>query len=139
MKLEEMRALAAVRGGECLSDAYATSAHPMRWRCKHGHVWAAAPAGIKGGSWCPVCARAERSNHTIGEMNGIARERGGRCLSDVYVNVTAKLEWECARGHAWLTSPMAVLAGHRCPACKYMDQCVSVEARRKYLAVAPCP
>ncbi|SDE47099.1 hypothetical protein SAMN05421548_15311 [Paraburkholderia lycopersici] len=138
-RLGEMRALATGRGGECLSDAYGTSAQPLRWRCKRGHAWAASPANIKGGSWCPVCARAERSNHTIGEMHEIARERGGRCLSDAYVNVTTKLEWECARGHVWSTSPMAVLAGCWCPACKYLDQCVSVEAKRKYLAVARSP
>jgi hypothetical protein len=127
-----MRALATGRGGECLSDAYGTSAHPMRWRCKRGHAWAASPANIKGGSWCPVCARVERSNHTIGEMHEIARARGGRCLSDAYVNVTTKLEWECARGHTWSTSPMVVLAGCWCPACKYLEACVSDTARQKY-------
>ncbi len=138
-RLEDMHLLAASRGGKCLSDTYETSARLLRWECCRGHRWLAAPANIKGGTWCPKCARAERSNHTIGEMNEIARERGGRCLSDAYVNVTTKLEWECARGHAWSTAPMTVLAGHWCPACKYLDQCVSDEARRKYLAVAGCP
>ncbi|CAD6532966.1 hypothetical protein LMG24235_02689 [Paraburkholderia sabiae] len=72
-------------------------------------------------------------------MKAVAHERGGQCLSESYVNVETKLQWECSRGHVWLTTPMSVLAGSWCPACKYMNQCTTDEARRKYLdAQTPC-
>ncbi|WP_160111754.1 zinc-ribbon domain-containing protein [Paraburkholderia piptadeniae] len=130
--LEEMCALATERGGECLSDAFEGNRYPLRWRCEDGHEWDAAPSNIKRGRWCPRCAYINR-RHTIGKMKAIALERGGRCLSDSYINVATKLQWECSRGHVWFTTPMGVLAGNWCPVCKYMDQCVTDEARRKYL------
>ena len=133
-RLEEMRALAVSRGGVCLSDAYESSLDALRWRCARGHTWDATPNSIQRGSWCPRCARVGRSNHSIEEMQEIARRRGGRCLSDTYTNVTTKLERECARGHTWFTSPMVVLKGCWCPSCRYMDACVSDEAQQQYRA-----
>lgn len=132
-KLEDMHTLAAGHGGRCLSRAYTSNRDSLRWRCRQGHTWSATPSSIRRGTWCPICAQADRSNHTIEEMREIARERGGLCLSGSYVNLTTKLEWQCARGHAWRTSPAVVLAGGWCPACKYMGQCITEEARRKYL------
>ena len=47
----------------------------------------------------------------------IAQERGGRCVSSVYVNSMTKLTWECAKGHQWEAIPNSILkivdnAGH---------------------------
>ncbi|VXB34256.1 conserved hypothetical protein [Burkholderia sp. 8Y] len=94
----------------------------------------AAPGNIKRGAWCPQCAWIER-RHTIEEMHAIARERGGRCLSDEYVNGSIKLEWLCKLGHAWHAQPASILAGTWCPACAYLSRCLTDEARRKYFSV----
>ena len=32
-KIQEIRELALLRGGECLSDKYLTVEHNMKWRC----------------------------------------------------------------------------------------------------------
>ncbi|NUS43251.1 MAG: NAD(P)-dependent oxidoreductase [Mycobacteriaceae bacterium] len=57
--LDDMRAAAAFRGGECTSgamdagDAFA----PLGWRCAFGHAFSASPnLVLKGGHWCPECA-----------------------------------------------------------------------------------
>ncbi len=54
--IEQMRALAAKKGGECLSEHYTNSHTKLRWRCAKGHEWEAVPNSIAQGSWCPVCA-----------------------------------------------------------------------------------
>ena len=59
--IEEMRVLAATRGGECISEEYASSQTKLLWRCSAGHEWEARPDNVKNRrSWCPVCARAPR-------------------------------------------------------------------------------
>lgn len=51
-------------------------------------------------------------------MQQIARERGGKCLSDSYVNSMTKLLWECSEGHLWEARPGDVKNGKTwCPEC----------------------
>jgi hypothetical protein len=133
--IEEMRAIAHDRGGRCLSDAYVDLKTRLKWECARGHAWSTSPMSVLIGSWCPRCARAKQRIHTIEEMHAIAHDRGGRCLSDTYVSINKKLEWECARGHAWSSLTRSVLAGHWCPQCAYLDRCTTDKPRRKYLAV----
>jgi len=54
--IEDMRQVAAQRGGECLSTKYENMATKLRWRCRKGHEWNAKPGNIINvNSWCPVC------------------------------------------------------------------------------------
>jgi len=41
-------------------------------------------------------------------MREIAKSRGGKCLSDKYVNGKIKLRWKCKEGHLWSASPANV-------------------------------
>jgi hypothetical protein len=54
---------------------------------------------------------------TIQAMISLAGERGGRCLSQTYVNSTAPLVWECGAGHQWSATPETVRKGSWCPEC----------------------
>ena len=56
LSLEEMRAIAHTRGGECLSGTYRNNQTKLHWRCTHGHEWWAIPAAVKRGQWCRRCA-----------------------------------------------------------------------------------
>jgi hypothetical protein len=58
--LEDMKALAARKGGTCRSRAYHGMLVPLRWRCAAGHTWEAQPSGIRRGTWCPECDRLKR-------------------------------------------------------------------------------
>ena len=121
LTIEEMREIAASRGGHCLSDEYRNNRTRLEWQCKEGHVWSAAPDGIKSGQWCPVCAvemRARSQAMTIEEMRELAKVRGGKCLSREYVNNRTALLWECSFGHRWEAWPSAIIAGTWCPTCK---------------------
>lgn len=54
--IEEIRVLAASRGGTCLSPAYTRDMKKLRWQCHRGHEWDASFSKIKYGQWCPACS-----------------------------------------------------------------------------------
>ena len=56
LTIEEMQKIAEIRGGKCLSPIYKNSVTKLKWQCKKGHQWFAAPSKIKFGQWCPICA-----------------------------------------------------------------------------------
>jgi hypothetical protein len=56
MTIETMHAIAAERGGECLSFTYTSAHQKLEFRCARGHVWSATAWNVKNGSWCPRCA-----------------------------------------------------------------------------------
>ncbi len=121
LTIQEMEQIALRRGGKCLSNVYTNSKTKLLWECKKGHKWYAIPNDIKRGSWCFVCGK-KRSNEkrrlNIELMRNIAKERGGKCLSDTYVNSRTKLLWECSNYHRWNATPGSIRnCGHWCPHC----------------------
>lgn len=49
------------------------------------------------------------NNYTIQDMQKLAEERGGKCLSDKFVNMNARLSWECSVGHIWESIPSIIV------------------------------
>ena len=118
--IEDMRGLAKKSGGKCLSTRYLGSKKHLEWQCAEGHVWKAMPLNIQKGHWCPVCAvkkRAAKRKDTIENMQKIASEKGGKCISTEYVNARTHLLWECGEGHRWKAIPSSVKRGHWCKIC----------------------
>jgi len=55
---------------------------------------------------------------TIEDMQEVARDKGGLCLSKRFVNVDTKLRWQCAKKHRWSAIPYSVQKmGTWCPEC----------------------
>ncbi len=123
--LAQMRWLAERRGGECISRRYINSRIPLRWKCRGGHEWNAMPTNVTQGSWCPVCAHRKRL--TLDEMQTLAVSRGGKCITDRYLNNRTKLRWRCAVGHEWEAAPGLIKAGQWCPHCAHMAR-LSIDA-----------
>jgi hypothetical protein len=117
LTLDEVRTLAARRGGECVTDRYLNTRTKLRWRCAAGHEWEAAPGQVKAGQWCPHCAHVARLS--LDAMVEIASSRGGRCLSNEYVNVEMHLRWKCEAGHQWTATPASIRSGKWCPYCAH--------------------
>lgn len=119
--IHELRRLARQRGGECLSNRYANAISPLQWRCGLGHKWQATLASVvRRNTWCPVCAGNRKLN--LRDLQRIARERGGKCLSRKYVNGRTPLTWECKYGHRWKAAAEQVKGsshkkGTWCPKC----------------------
>jgi len=51
-------------------------------------------------------------------MQQFAKRKGGKCLSEEYINAKTKLEWECRKGHRWFATPDNVTRGTWCPICR---------------------
>jgi thiol-disulfide isomerase/thioredoxin len=123
LTIEEMRQIASERGGKCLSTEYVNSSTKLKWQCAEGHVWEAMPSTIKNrNSWCKICSDRQsalrRRTISIDYLHRIASERGGKCLSEEYVNSNTKLTWQCAEGHVWEAVPKHVLySGSWCRKC----------------------
>ncbi len=58
LDIDDMRKVAAFRGGECLSENMTKGdlTTPLKWRCYAGHEFTMSPNSVlKGGHWCPEC------------------------------------------------------------------------------------
>jgi thiol-disulfide isomerase/thioredoxin len=114
LTLARMEEMAQERGGLCLSQVYVNTRTPLIWQCAKGHQWKAKPSSIQQGTWCPHCVPIL----TISEMQKIAQQRGGQCLSKVYVNSKTHLLWQCANGHQWKAIPNNIKRGSWCRQCR---------------------
>jgi hypothetical protein len=114
--LEIFQDIAKAKGGVCLSKKYKSYNDKLLWQCKFGHTWESSPYSVKQlGTWCPVCAGNTKKD--ISDLKKLAEERGGKCLSDKYINVDEKYDWECSLGHKFRNSFNKVSHGQWCPTC----------------------
>ena len=87
--LKEMQKAAKEHGGECLSKEYINNSTKLKWKCRKGHIWMTNPKDVNKGQWCKRCAGLQRK--TIEEMQEIAVQRNGKCLSKKYTNTKTNL------------------------------------------------
>lgn len=103
-RLQELKQIAADRGGLCLSDKYVNSQTKMWWQCANGHRWQIPPNNIKQGSWCRECSKVEaamKRRTPIEYFKEYAISKGGICLTDKYENQKTRLTFQCSQGHQW--------------------------------------
>jgi very-short-patch-repair endonuclease len=122
--------IAAERGGKCLSTEYTNCYAQLLWECSELHQWIACLHDIKnGGTWCPVCAGNMKL--TIEDAHRTAHERGGECLSNIYVNIMENLKWRCEFGHEWNATLNNVKNKHQwCPICGGTKKLTIVDAQQ---------
>jgi hypothetical protein len=113
--IEDLRRIATERVGTLVSTTWNGKRARVRFTCRFGHAFDASASSVRRGQWCPRCRR--HSRWSIEDMRGLARARGGDCLSAQYSNAETKLRWRCGRGHVWTTAPKNVTSGSWCPEC----------------------
>ncbi len=128
LTIKAMKGFAEKRGGRCISARYANSHSPLMWECVAGHRWSATPQSIVKGSWCPECAGVRQL--TLEQMQKLAETRGGRCLSECYLNGAWKLMWRCSKGHKWSAAASQIRKGHWCPFCAGVARLTLSELQR---------
>jgi len=102
--------------GKYISGVYENQLSKILVECEKGHRWEVrCNSLLSKKSWCRECVGTKKRN--IEEMLVIGKERGGKCLSKVYINDFTKLEWECCDGHNFWTSPNNIKHGKWCPEC----------------------
>lgn len=114
-KLERYREIVALRGGRVLSEIYLGNQVELLHVCEAGHQFLRTPDSVKQGRWCQHCAGTLPI--TIEDMRALAQERGGRCLSEEYINSTTPLRWECKKHHQWSAPPSRIRNGAWCRRC----------------------
>jgi len=55
--------------------------------------------------------------YSIKDMKELAQKRGGKCVSEKYINAITKLKWQCSREHIWEAIPISIIRGSWCPEC----------------------
>jgi len=128
--LAEIKEIAKAKDGICLSDEYENTKTKLKFKCnKDGHEWITTANVILQGYWCQKCAGLIKL--TIQQIQDIAKERGGVCLSKEYINSNNKLKFKCNKcNHEWLLTPNGLMAGNWCPTCKSLR---SEKLCREYL------
>ncbi|GES85763.1 hypothetical protein GLOIN_2v1766614 [Rhizophagus clarus] len=95
--IEYAKKLANSKNGECLSNVYTNRRTYLHWKCSKSHEWYASINTIKNNnSWCPHCANTKLD---ISVAKDIAYSRGGKCLSDSYIDCNSRLLWRCNKDH----------------------------------------
>jgi hypothetical protein len=114
---EDLDKVAAKHGGKCLSkEAHGANAK-YDWQCAKGHKWLATYHNIQQDHWCPYC----NGNAPITKENldKVAAEHGGKCLSKEVHGANIKYEWQCAEKHKpWWATYGNIQQGGWCPICK---------------------
>jgi len=116
--MEDMQFYAALKGGRCLSKEYVNSNTKLEWQCGKGHRWEADIRIIKQGGWCRACLKYNRNEEIMQELQEVALDRGGKCLSTEYRDWHGKLTWQCGKGHEWEAKALHIKNGNSwCPHC----------------------
>lgn len=119
--MARLHVLAAKRRGAVLSKRYLGDVPKLKFRCAEGHVFAVSPGGIKQGHWCPRCAIAVNAARKRAEglalVIAAVRRKGGTMDPAEYVTSQVVMGFRCAEGHAWRTTPNAVVHKTWCPRC----------------------
>ena len=69
LTITDMRKIAALKGGQCLSEKYVNNSTNLVWKCADGHQWEAKPGNIiSRKSWCPFCATRGVREHLCREI-----------------------------------------------------------------------
>ncbi len=125
-KIEDIVKFIEGKGGELLTKEYKNCKQKLKIKCSKGHIWKTNYNTLKYGCWCPICSvNSRRLNRKeklffLNKIRKIAKNKGGKCLSLVsdYQNNRSKLEFQCASGHIWKTTGMAVKIYNKwCPIC----------------------
>lgn len=119
--ISRLRRFIKSRHGTCITDL----ASPLTFkggfrraeiivRCAEGHEWKThVDSLILRKTWCKLCILEAR----LEELRQLALQRGGRCLSESYTNVSMPMKWRCSMGHEWSANANRIKNGSWCPRC----------------------
>ena len=121
--LEDCIAYASNKLGKCLSNEYINNKAIMLWECSEFHQFTSAFGDLLSKNiWCPPCNEIERKNKCLLECKELAISKGGRCLSDEYIDSEQKLKWQCEFDHTWFSTPASIKNSNSwCPECVRLD------------------
>ncbi len=67
----------------------------------------------------PIVPKKDLADYNLDDLKKFAEDRGGRCLSEKWLGLHEKHDFECAEGHKFSTTPYTVIrGGFWCPECQ---------------------
>lgn len=58
------------------------------------------------------------SSNELSDLKKFAQNKGGDCLSSIYLGATKNHQFKCHLGHEWKATPANIKSGSWCPTCK---------------------
>ena len=122
LSIDVYREMIEKRGGKLLKTDYHRSSDKVTVQCENGHIFYPILSSLKHvKSWCPHCRKGKKGYNirlTIEDLKKIAERKGGKCLSEVYITLDSRYEWQCKEGHIWEASAGKIKnQGCWCPIC----------------------
>jgi len=123
--IDDMHKLAVERNYKCLSTEYYAWDIPLTWECDKGHIYESAPRSFRLNG-CKRCAY-DRRLYTLEDLQQVAADNKGKCLSKTYLGSKNTQLWECANGHQWETTFKVILSGSWCRHCANLRRSLALE------------
>jgi hypothetical protein len=116
--IDSLQKYAQEHEGECLSSTYTTITIKYTWKCHYGHKWDANWHNmVYGKTWCPTC-----NLWTLDKFEEFAVKKKGSCLLIEGSGLRGKYEWNCEKGHKWITKGGNIIFNKTwCPTCLKLD------------------
>jgi len=96
------------------------SSKKFDWKCAMGHVFISSVNKRKMGTNCPFCAHKKilpGFNDLATTHPDLAKEASGWDPKTVIAGSDLKLEWQCSKGHVWISRSADRKSGYGCPYC----------------------
>lgn len=104
------------KGGEVLDPRPVVKSERVSLQCNKRHVWNVTVGSLlTQATWCPRCAG--NFPRTLGELDEIAKSRGGVLLTAEYRGVDGSYDFECSLGHGFTNMFKKIENGQWCPIC----------------------
>jgi hypothetical protein len=111
-----LQRLARSRGCELITAKFLGPDIKMEWRCSRGHEWTrSSRKTVAFDRWCLNCNGVKA--RVMKKIHRAVADRGGKCLTNDYVNDRSPLSLICENGHNWVTALRNVRVGKWCPTC----------------------
>jgi hypothetical protein len=109
------------KGGKCLDTVYINKRTDMNWECQRGHQFKCPVGPIRNNDrWCKQCADHDK-RLDISESYILAMKKGGKCISDTYVNSLTNMSWICKEGHMFESTLSNIKRGTWCLNCRLIE------------------
>ena len=121
ININVLREHAKSKNGKLLSLEYKNNAFKLLWECEKGHQFKATWNSVSSSqSWCFECFH---NSPDISILQQHAMLKGGKLLSNEYINNFSKLLWQCEKGHQWEAVWTSIKDGETwCPKCKFKTE-----------------
>jgi hypothetical protein len=130
------------RVGGTISGPICSRKQQLLATCDRGHNFTITPhAIIYSGSWCRRCRNGEnnaKKRWTAGDLQRVADNFSGRCLTKDYLHAHQKLDWICGSGHRFRRSVTVLKSDPRCPECRKSSGASEVLKKHERAAAIVC-